>query len=294
MKLKMEKIAFATPSALPVTSSRIEYVRKSALSSPRCAAQPPKRIGAVAKDMQSALQSALRARLSRASLELPPGAKLGTEKRKEEGHVGGDRELCRIISSMFDGTGLKTHAIFSTPEYASAAKKMWGPLAECGVGSWDGGSRTNKSGFGKKTKTNTTTNIAKDIDVLLVVNPTLAQLSRVKTLSNQWGLDKLILLLNTSTKGGPLDIVRFIDDEFETVYCYKPNPHPNWAGGVLFRKFPDDWVLCRQQPPVGFLRQILSSTQRPTLDEIANALKKEGEKPSTSILNKLSSLMGNE
>ncbi len=206
--------------------------------------------------------------------------------------MGGDRELCRIISSMFEGTGLKVHALFSTTDYANLAKNMWGPLAECSIGDW--GNWTSglrkKGGFGKKRES---VAHASNVDVLLVVSPTADQLNRVKVLSEKWGLDKLILLLNASTKGAPVDVARFVDEEFEPVYCYRPNPHPKWAGGVLFRKYPDDWVLCRQ-PPVGFLKQMLCSPERPSLDEISEALKKEGEKSSASVLDKFSAFMGNE
>ncbi len=52
-----------------------------------CAALPPRRIGAVARDMQGALQDALRARVSRVAVELPPGARLGTEKRDDTSRV---------------------------------------------------------------------------------------------------------------------------------------------------------------------------------------------------------------
>ncbi len=170
------------------------------------------------------------------------------------------------------------------------------------------------------------------IDVLLVVAPTAAQMGKVRLLGERWGMDKLIILLNCDVDGAkaPVHLVKYIDSEFDKVYFYRPNPHPKWSGGVLFRKFPDgasmalplhyyfalmslmgmreltfttfygfrcllhvDWVLCRQ-PPVGFLKEILTKESQPSLEEIEAALKDEGNDPATGIMNKLSSFLGND
>lgn len=198
------------------------------------------------------MQGALRARVSRAAVELPPGARLGTEKRSEDASqsAAGDRELCRILVAMFEGTGLSVHAMFSAPGLVKAAKKAWGPLVECSIGTWDeiGGKKKKgkggkKAGFGAAP---TSTPFGDGIDVLLVVAPTAAQMGKVKLLGEQWGMDKLIILLNCQVDDDqvPVHLTKYVDEEFEQVYFYRPNPHPKWSGGVLFRKFPDGMLSC--------------------------------------------------
>lgn len=193
--------------------------------------------------MQEALQTALRSRLSRSSVELPPGARLGTEKRDgEQSKTAGDRELTRILAGMFEGTELSVRVMFSSAGLAKAAKKMWGPLIECEVSHWDEvrskKKGVKKAGFGKAAAES---QFDDDIDVLLVVDPTPAQMKKVQQLSKLWGMDKLIILLNCNLEKtkAPVDIIRYFNSEFESVYCYRPNPHPLWSGAVLFRKFPD-------------------------------------------------------
>lgn len=308
----MTTAAFCAPFFF--TSHRAPSSPATSLSRPPrwvCAAQPPRRIGAVAKDLQEALQSALGARCSRGLIELPAGARLGTEKRpkSEDGNSNGNgnRELARILAGMFEGTGLKVRVIFNCDEHARAARKKWGPLVECAISDWDGGKtpknqkakkKKSAGGFGKKAAAEVVP-VSKEAgsdencDVFLIVAPLSSQLPKVKRLSTTWGMDKLILLLNadSNSTNAPVDTVRFVREEFERVYVYRPNPHPQWTGGVLFRKYPDKWVLCRQSA-VGMLNELLCQDEEPTLDEIGAKLKDEGAKPGTDILNKITTFLG--
>lgn len=308
---------------LPLSSPReqSQTVRWVRMSAP---ALPPRRIGAVAKDMQAALQDCLRARRSRLEIALPPGARLGTEKRPDDidargRRVASNRELGRLLAGMFEGTGLSCRVIFGSVSEKETAKKAWGPLVECAFDHWEGvgrggatgrgaggeepakrKSRQKKSGF-TKTSVQPKGGFSRDSspaaeDVYIIVGPSPAQMSQVRALSDALGQDKLVLLANAdiysnSESSVPIDITRYVADSFESAYFYTPNPHPSWSGGVLFRKFPNDWVLCRQ-PPVGLLQKLLVSEEKPSLDEIARALKEEGEKPESGLFNAVSSFLG--
>lgn len=230
----------------------------------RATAHPPRRIGNVVKDMRQALQSSLEARRSRIEVTLPFGAKLGTEKRESnEGVIfqrtAGDRELARIIAAMFEGTGLKVCVMFATEGERAAAVRMWGPTAKCEIVAWDGKSKTKtgsrskstgfvlskkdkdkqspKGGFGKSTNLQPQA----DPDVYIAVGGGAGFLARIRGLGETVGMDKLVILANRNSGNEtlPVDLQRYLEEDFEAVYHYKPNPHPNWSGGVLFRKFPD-------------------------------------------------------
>lgn len=234
-------------------------VRARIPSTVRCAAHPPRRVGNVAKDLRDALQKSLGARRSRLAVRLPFGAKLGTEVRNgedenfERQRIAGDREVARLISGMFDGTGLAVTVVFSSDPESAAATKLWRPMATCGIISWTGTGKQSKanrekkrkkSGFGETTSqadsAGITSNDPKDADVLVAVGGGAPFLQRVRSFAQSVGMDKLVITANANSADDslPVDLARFFDD-FEQVYYYHPDPSPKWSGGVLFRKFPD-------------------------------------------------------
>lgn len=277
--------------------------------SPRCVAKPPRRISAVAKDLREALQSSLQARTSRIDVRLPTGAKLGNEKRGDEEpnrrRVAGDRELARIISGMFEGTGLSVCIAFATEAEMSAAKKMWGPV-QCRLECWGKapsggrargkGAKKSKAGFGKPGSAadggGGSIHAEDDTDVYIVVGGGAPFMSRVRAVADSFGQDKLVIVANgnSALEQLPIDVARYWDAEFESVYHYAPNPHPKWSGGVLFRKFPDKWVFCRLTG-VRMLQELIVSESRPTMDEIGDALQTEGTKPENGLLKKITGFM---
>lgn len=232
---------------------------------PTCAAHPPRRIASVTKDLQQALQISLKSRTSRIDVALPNGAKLGTEKRDTEEstiarRIAGDRELSRIIAGMFERTGLSVRVIFSTERERATAARIWGPLVECDIAAWEGKAassrKNNGGGMGKQRKTaksTKSTNLVKsgfgkieneavaEPDVFIIVGGGAASMARARSLAESYGMDKLIIIANgnLAEEQLPVDLQRYMHEEFECVYHYKPNPHPKWSGGVLFRKFPD-------------------------------------------------------
>lgn len=136
-------------------------------------------------------------------------------------------------------------------------------------------------------------------DVYIVVAPKQKSMARVRRLCEKFGNDTLIILANARVedmKGMPKDVSDYFSTNcagndrqqgpFEDVYYWKPDPCPNFAGGVLFRKFPDDWVLCRATP-LGTVQRIFECPNRPTSEDITSALRAEAEKPATGILNRV-------
>lgn len=230
-------------------------------TTPTCAANPPRRIAAVAKDLKQALQTSLSERTSRIDIVLPAGAKLGTEKRPADEDPrarirAGDRELGRILAGMFECTGLRVRVIFPTAAECHAATDMWGPLVECEIHCLDPkrkkqqtSKNKNRSGFGSRSSSssggNRPTSTSDHVDVFIFVGGGAAFLQRARALADDVGMDKLIILANANSNRDqlPLDLDKYRISEFEGVYHYYPNPHPKWSGGVLFRKFPDG--MCK-------------------------------------------------
>lgn len=204
---------------------------------------PPRRVGAVAKDVQQALQVALRERMSRMEIRLPRGARLGTERRSSEEETdseAGDREVGRILAGMFEKTGLSVCVVFDSERARRRAEKMWGPVAECETAAWECSKgrkkgKTRKSGFGRddgKTK---------DFDVYIVVGGGAGFVARVREVAQRVGMDTLVILANVNARNEvmPVDLQKYREANFKWVYFYQPDPHPQVRGGVLFRKFPD-------------------------------------------------------
>lgn len=228
---------------------------------PKCAriqatAHPPRRIGNVAKDLRQALQNSLKARTSRIDVRLPFGAKLGTEKRDDKNEnietqrTSGDRELGRLVSGMFEGTGLSICVAFSTETERAFAARMWGPLTKCETTVWSSTSlkkrakkrKQPKPGFGASNSTQVIERgIEGNYDVYVTVGGGAGFMQRVKMMCESVGMDTLIIVANGNSMDDelPLDLKNYFEDEFENVYFYQPNPNPKWKGGVLFRKFPD-------------------------------------------------------
>lgn len=66
--------------------------------------------------------------------------------------------------------------------------------------------------------------------------PNVGHVQRVRGLANRWGMDKLVLLVfcEPGMLGRrPVDVVRYVDNEIESSYLYRPNPHPQWSGRTI-------------------------------------------------------------
>ncbi|GAB0492951.1 hypothetical protein MMPV_004222 [Pyropia vietnamensis] len=221
-----------------------------------------------------------------------------------------DRELARLVVAMFAGNGLGIVTLFRDAAAAAAATKAWGRVAtaDCTVTSWDAvgvGSDGGINGLAKKKKQKTKAGGRKGggfgappppapvkpaptlygagTDVVLVVAPGPSQLARLARLSDEAGPGTVLVILN-----GRLDNVahpspalrdHFTGNEspWTRVLVFRPGPHPGWAGGVLYRQFPEPYVLCRKArlgPPI---RLAEFADAPPSLDEIDATLRATSE-----------------
>lgn len=131
------------------------------------------------------------------------------------------------------------------------------------------------------------------MDVYIVVGPKQAQMARLRALCDKFGEDVLVVGANLrveAMKGLPSEVERYVEDVFEDVYYWGVNPSPAWTGGVLFRAYPNDWVVGRATP-IGTLQRLLESKGRPSVEEVTQCLKAEAEKPATGVLNKVASFL---
>lgn len=270
---KMASFASRTPAFQPLSQSSFftRVIPARPVTSPVrqrppfvCVSRPPKRIGSVAKDLQSALQLSLQSRTSRIDLRLPSGARLGIEPRTSDEDViqrrqAGDREAARLVAAMFEGTGLSVSVVFESARQSAAARKKWGPV-ESGVEDWGNRKEGGSKKKGKKRKGFGSSSEAEEkgkVDVYVMAGGGVAFLERVRLFAGSVGMDTLVILVNANSELDtlPIDLECWKADEFESVYHYEPDPHPMWNGGVLFRKFPDGTFLL----PNGSLVVIIGS-----------------------------------
>lgn len=286
-------------------------------------AGPPRRVGAAVQELRAAMQSALSARQSRLAVRLPDGARLGLEKGGADGTAGfvrGDRELARCVAALFEKTGLSVCVILPAAGEMRAAVKSFGPMAECQFDCWEsaaagagstGASRKERrkkargssrgpaatgagAGFGGAAPSDADSTIpgsvmkSRKFDVYIVVAPKQSCMARVQQLGERHGDETLVILLNgrvESMQGLPPTTVEHFMG-YEDVYYWSPDPSPAFQGGVLFRRFPDNWVVGRMTP-IGTLQTLLDVEERPSIDSVTGVLRDEAEKPATGAINKV-------
>lgn len=135
-----------------------------------------------------------------------------------------------------------------------------------------------------------------EFDVYIVVSPRKESLAKVMKLCNRFGDDKLVVLANARVHqmdGLSKSAASFFadgGDSFEDVYLWRPDPSREFSGGVLYRAFPNDYVLCRQTP-VGVMQRLLEAEQLPSDADITQALRDEASKPTTGLLNRVAGLL---
>ena len=146
---------------------------------------------------------------------------------------------------MFDATGLSVTLVFPSRTELLSARNMWGELSGAHMVHWGRDkpsakrkAANRKAGFGDAKQSSDTSDSP---DVYILVGGGASFLQRARSLAESNGMDKLVILLNPNSDDDalPVDLDSFCDTHFEHVYYYRPDPHPRWSGGVLFRKFPD-------------------------------------------------------
>ena len=248
------------------------------------ASNPPRDGKSAVRQMKDAVQQALRSRISRIDLEMPVGMNLGVQKEDE-----GDVEMAKAVLNMFEGTGLTVKCLVCENKSLKLLQNWTGTKAT--IEQFDKASKVSSSksnmGFGKK-------RMAKNdkCDVYVVVAPKSSDMKRIADLSLTFGMNRLILLVNARLDGvdwPEAEVKEAILDSFQRVFIYKIDPHPQWTGGVLFRKFPDDWLLLKRNT-VGAVDRLLETEEQPSLDQISNAFREKAENPSSNIFDSLSGL----
>jgi len=221
-----------------------------------------------------------------------------------------DRELARLFVDMFQPVGGQNIAvIFNDVEGADAAKKRWkddltavsnilsldrnrksltaakkkkkkqikarGFAAKLAAEVGDGNSNSNESGPFQ---------LPENTEVALFVQPGPKELIIVERICNAVGQDTLVILLNarTSRLEGTFasDQTRqLFQDEFSSIFVLDAAPKvtgetalPNVPAGLLYRAFPDEWVLARK-PAVGPPKAVGEAmSERPTAEQCQAAL----------------------
>jgi Domain of unknown function (DUF1995) len=215
-----------------------------------------------------------------------------------------DRELARLFVEMFLPVGGDNIAvIFNDAELADSAKLQWkGDYgAECRVLAVD---RKKKKGSQATTKKKAMGFAAKlaaevqddddetsggggpfalpgNIEVALFVAPGPKELIQVEKICSAVGMGTLVILLNArlgaitnNNNYGSEKAQTLFQDEFETVFALTAAPQQEAPNCLLYRSYPNPWVLARK-PKVGPPKPIPlpkpSSTSRPTPDECQTA-----------------------
>ena len=169
-----------------------------------------------------------------------------------------------------------------------------------GFGGGASGGKKGKKGGGKKGEgaVRELSKVPASSEVVIAVAPGEAQLRALQAHCEASGMDKLVIVLNArlEAEGGvelrdarSAEMVRYFIDGgeggFDTSFCFLTQPlgvgsSEGAAGGgdptILYRKFPEGWVLARK-PTVGPPREILTRDgPRPTMDELRQAI--DGDK----------------
>ena len=133
------------------------------------------------------------------------------------------------------------------------------------------------------------TRVPPDTEVLFVVAPSVGQLTVVQNFCESVGMDRLVILLNARSlddgqQAASVPECSFFDDEFVHVAAFATNPvqlHEGQASigdepMMLWRSFPEDWVLARK-PSFGPPVVVLTSEERPTIAAMQAAIDKGGD-----------------
>ena len=313
MTTALLRIALTLPAAfVAVPHRRVATAPAASRCAPAVAKEAPlpRDIKEVINQMRASVQTGLQARLSRMDVDLPYGAEFGVEggeKRKKgamltsEDVARSDRELARLFVEMFDGTGLRPLVLFSDEKQAKRAKELW-PGVEARVAALGGKASAPSSaakprkaakkrsgggggGFGAPAAKpggapappRSLTEVPETTEVLFAVRPGPAQLAAIQAFCEDFGMDRLVILMNAR-----VDTLEsaWWRDTFEQVYTFITDPlgAAQKGGGaaadppaVVWRAYPDEWVVATK-PKIGPPKEVASLSERPSAAVIEAAL----------------------
>lgn len=162
-----------------------------------------------------------------------------------------ERELAYLVVEMFQQYAESCVVVLSDSKWVKAAEKDW-KNASIRPGRIVGSIKEllKPAGFGQKTK-------AGKPKVVIVSQPGTAALGELEPYAEELGSAAVVVLLNPRKE----------PEGYFTAFTLQDNPHPDWAGGLLFQAHPGLWVLGAAGNS-GAVKVHGTSNRRPTLDEI--------------------------
>jgi hypothetical protein len=171
-----------------------------------------------------------------------------------------ERELAYLVVEMFQQYAASCVVVLGDSKRVKAAEKDWKD-ASVRPGHIVGSIKEllKPAGFGQKIK-------AGPPKVVIVSQPEPAALSELAPYADELGSDAVIVLLNPRKE----------PEGYFTAFTLLDNPHPDWAGGLLFQAHPGSWVLGAAGTS-GAVKVHGTSLRRPTLGEIDAGFEKVSE-----------------
>lgn len=111
-------------------------------------------------------------------------------------------------------------------------------------------------------------------EVALFVAPGPKELVVIEKICAEVGMGTLVVLLNARmskiTNFGTEQAEKLFTQDFEKVFCLSAAPQNAAPDCLLYRAYPDDWVLARK-PKVGQPKPLFTQKERPNPDECKQA-----------------------
>eukprot|EP00586_Coscinodiscus_wailesii_P013784 CAMPEP_0172496422 /NCGR_PEP_ID=MMETSP1066-20121228/87156_1 /TAXON_ID=671091 /ORGANISM="Coscinodiscus wailesii, Strain CCMP2513" /LENGTH=332 /DNA_ID=CAMNT_0013268719 /DNA_START=187 /DNA_END=1185 /DNA_ORIENTATION=- len=262
----------------------------------------PRDVKDAVSQCRTAVQNALQKRLSRMDVEFPVGTKFGIETSKKNSKKSSsssdgvtkdtldtsDRELARLFVEMFQPVGGQNIAVvFTDDRLADLAKSRWkGEVnSDCVISSMNRRAKkkpkAKSRGFAAKlaaemgddpssSSSSGPFSLPANCEVALFISPGPKELIAVERICRDVGMGTLVVLLNARLgaveKFGSEEAKRLFCEEFEPVFHLGAAPQDVAPDCLLFRSFPEEWVMARK-PKVGPPKTIGMSEKRMTREE---------------------------
>jgi len=287
-------------------SERLEsQARCNSCSVLMAVSKPPGSVKATVNQLRDGVQQCLSSRVSRMDIELPPDATFGLDKQPNSNATASatmrsaqlrlpqdeirSREVAQLIAEMFANTGLGVLIAFNDPKLAKAAEIIW-PTSSSASSSSSGENGVRLTHAREVSRV-----VDSSVEVVVCVNPKNKMLVQLKEIVQREGDRVAVLLVNArlaTVRWPNKTLQQFYSDSFDTALFYSMlddredavadhNNDTNATSSssssgeptqtmMLYRKFPDDWVLCRKRS-LGAPVVIKSWTQRPSAHELQSA-----------------------
>ena len=220
----------------------------------------------VAEQISVAVSNALNDRHYRISVQTPSSLRFKPQQGKaqllgdpksappKEWKAAANRELAFILVEIFQTYKHACVVVFPDQSQAKAAKREWAKsnFRPTVLDKFDD---LRSSGFGNRA-------VIVKPKILVLCSPTTRSLQELDSVCTD---EMACILLNEEPGCAPPD--------FLSCYALVDNPHPNWAGGLLYHAYPDGWILGAAGKS-GAPKTFGTSKVRPTLEEIDTGFQK--------------------